>query len=458
MPLPQCDPTNLAAALAGGADCLSAVGPVPGAFATNPQLRTDTNTAFGEDAQRGYKQTALFGSVDFDIIPKVLTITGGTRWYSYDEYEEGSEYYTETTNPLVLNHANGACTAAGGCGIPINLHKGEHGFRSRANLTYHITDDMMAYYTWSQGFRPGGFNRTSSLPDGTVSLAAEVPYCTFPGGVKTCIPNSDQYEKPAGYGSDQLINNEIGFKSEFFDHRLLFNVSAYYMQWENVQLSLFEPTVLGNTTFNVNGPNFDIKGFEVQFDARITEGLSVQGSSSVNSSTQTSAPCLESVGVTSNSKTANNPTPAGACVVVNSAVGPLPNALGAFGTPPAFSPPWMFNIRARYDWTLDGGYKPFAWIGASHIGPMTNEPRNFLDGNDPTYANPPATTTLLYAIPSYTTYDGAVGVVKDQWSAQVSIDNLSNAYGPTNISSGQFIKSEIPLRPRVIMFTMGYRF
>ncbi len=84
------------------------------------------------------------------------------------------------------------------------------------------------------------------------------------------------------------------------------------MKWENVQLSLFEPTVLGNTTFNVNGPNFNIKGFEVQFVARITDGLTVQGSSSVNSSTQSNAPCLESVGVDpDNAKTANNPTPAG---------------------------------------------------------------------------------------------------------------------------------------------------
>ncbi len=143
-----------------------------------------------------------------------------------------------------------------------------------------------------------------------------MPFCTYPGGVKTCIADSDQYEKPAGYNSDNLINNEVGFKSEFFEHRLLFNASAYYMKWENVQLSLFDPTILGNTTFNVNGPNFIIKGFEVQFVARITDGLTVQGSSSVNSSSQSNSPCLESVGVDPNNpKTKNNPTPAGTCIV-----------------------------------------------------------------------------------------------------------------------------------------------
>jgi iron complex outermembrane recepter protein len=456
--IPQCNPTNLAAEQAGGPDCLSAVGPVPGAFASDPSLRENMGNAFGEDEQRGYKQTAFFASLDFDLIPKVLTVSAGTRWYHYDEFEHGSEWYSESTSTgLVLDHPNGACTAGGLCGFPINLDKTESGTRSRANISWHITPDMMAYYTFSQGFRPGGFNRTASLPGQAPSLAAEIPYCTGTLPNITCVKNSDQYEKPAGFNSDNLINNEVGFKSEFFDHRLLLNLSAYYMKWENVQLSLFAPQIFGNTTFNVNGPNFDIKGFEVQFVARITDGLSIQGSSSVNSSSQANSPCLQSVGVTSNPKTANNPTPVGDCVVTNvPGLGVVPNTLGAFGTPPPFSPPWMFNLRARYDWAA-GDYKPFAWLGASHMGPMTNEPRDFLPGNSPLQAQP-QTTLLLYAIPAYTTYDGAIGVSKENWTAQISGANLTNAYGPTNVTSGQYIKSEIPLRPRVLMFQIGYTF
>jgi outer membrane receptor protein involved in Fe transport len=455
MALPQCDPANLAQ-VSPSQTCLSAVGPVPsqfGAFSTNPALREGTNTAFGEDAQRGYKQTAFFASIDVDLIPKTLTLTGGGRWFHYDEYEEGSEFYSETTSKLavanLINHPNGACTNLGGCGFPINLSKTETGTRWRGDLTWHITPDMMTYYTYSTGFRPGGFNRTSSLPGMAPSLAAEIPY-------SATLKNTDQYEKPAGYNSDNLRNNEIGFKSEFLDHRLLVNLSAYYMNWQNVQLSLFDPPAFGNTTFNVNGPNFIIKGFEVQFVARITEGLTVQGSSSVNSSSQSNSPCLESVGVTSNGKTANNPTPAGQCISVLKGVA-LPNSLGAYGSAPAFSPPWMFNARARYDWK-QGDYKPFAWVGASHVGPMTNEPRNFHPGDDPVYGNPPVTTLLLYDIPGYTTYDGAIGVSKDNWTAQFMGTNLSNEYGPTNVSSGQFIKSEIPLRPRVLTFLMSFRF
>jgi iron complex outermembrane receptor protein len=445
--IPQCDPRNLAAALAGGPDCLSAVGPVPGSFAGDPSLRTDTHTAFGEDDQRGYKQTAEFASVDLDLIPKALTLSGGTRHYRYEEFEEGSEFYSETTSPLLLNHPNGACLAAGACGFPINLSKSESGYRSRGNLTWRITSDMMAYYTFSQGFRPGGFNRVSSLPGQLPKVGGETPYSGAGG--------TDQYERPVGYSSDNLINNEVGLKSEFLDHHMLINLSAYYMKWENIQRFLIDLP----SSFIVNGSSYEIKGFEVQFVARITAGLSVQGSSSVNSLSQSNT-CLASVGVDPNNpRTANNPTPKGQCITQVEGA-PFASPFGQPGTAPAFSPPWQFELRARYDWT-GGRYKPFAWLGASHIASMSNEPANFPNGNAASESPPtgyPTTTLLRYQIPGYTTYDGALGVAKDNWTAQIVGHNLSDAYGPANISSGQFIKAEIPLRPRVITFLIGYGF
>jgi iron complex outermembrane receptor protein len=462
--IPQCDATNLAIALGGGPDCLSAVGPTPGSFASDPGLRLNSNTAFGEDDQRGYKQTAVFASIDFDLIPKVLTLTGGTRWYHYDEFEYGSEYYSESTSTgLVVDHLNGVCTAAGLCGFPINLSKKESGFRSRGNLTWHVTPDVMAYYTFSQGFRPGGFNRTNSPLGGTVSLSGVAKYCGSIGGVQSnpdprCATggslaglNTSQFSKPAGYNSDNLINNEIGLKMEFFEHRLLLNLSGYIMKWEDIQLPLFDPVHLGNTTFDVNGPTYRVKGFEVQFVARITDQFSVEGSSSVNAAEQTSAPCLPS-----NRVSAGNPTPIGQCITVVKE-NAYTNPYGVLGTRPPFSPPWMFNVRARYDWTMGGNYKPFAWVGASHIGPQSNEPQSFPSGNDPAQSNP-TTTLLRYDIPSYTTYDAAIGVAKDNWTLQLNGSNLSNEYGPTNISSGQFIKSQIPLRPRVLMAQFAWKF
>jgi hypothetical protein len=58
----------------------------------------------------------------------------------------------------------------------------------------------------------------------------------------------------------------------------------------------------------------------------------------------------------------------------------------------------------------------------------------------------------------YTTYDTAIGMVKDQWNVQVSGTNITNSYASTNISSAQFIQTQYPVRPRVITFAFGYKF
>jgi outer membrane receptor protein involved in Fe transport len=223
------------------------------------------------------------------------------------------------------------------------------------------------------------------------------------------------------------------------------------MNWSNVQLLLFDPVHLGNTSFNINGPTYVVKGVELQWVARVTEGLTVQGSSSWNSSNQTNAPCL-----TSNRVAAGNPTPIGSCITqVNSL--PYTNPYGVLDTSPAFSPPWQFNLRARYDWSM-GNYKPFAMVGANHIGSQRNEPASFPAGNGAFCTPVPTTTLCLYTMPGYTTYDAAIGVSKDSWTAQINGSNLSNSNASMNTTSGQFIKAEIPLRPRVLMLQIGFKF
>jgi iron complex outermembrane receptor protein len=457
MPIAQCTPANLAISTAGGPDCVEAVGPVPGFYATDPSLRTGTNTAFGEDDQRGYKQLAFFGSFDFDILPKVLTLTYGIRHFHYDEYEEGSEYFSATSS--ILNVANGTPYGAKGAaayGFGMNLHKSENGNKQRANLTWHVTPDVLAYYTYSQGFRPGGFNRTASNADGSgIVFKPVAPY-------SSAIPNSDQFLKPVGYSSDELLNNEIGIKSEFFQHRLQANVSLYKMDWSGVQLPLFDPSHLGNTTFDVNGPTYEVKGIELQLVARVMEGLTIQGSSSWNSSNQTNAPCLPSSGTTGSKKLANNPTPLGVCITqINGQ--PYTNPYGVLDTSPAFSPAMEFNLRARYDFGIFD-YKSFVTVGANHIGSQRNEPASFPDGNLETTVGGclvngiPNTTLCKYTMPGYTTYDAAIGLSKDSWTVQLTGSNITNSDASTNTASNQFIKTEVPLRPRVLTVQLGYKF
>ena len=423
--VPSCTAANLATALGGGAPCVANVTTAPGSTAVDPGERPD-NTAFGEDAQRGYRQTAVFGSADFDILPRVLTVTAGTRWYRYTEDETGSQYGTGTN---CVDVPNGECVGGSYHNINAeNLNTTYTGFRSRANITWHITPDMMAYYTFSQGFRPGAFNRTVS-------------------GVAKDAAGNPQYEKPHGFAPDTLINNEVGLKSEFFDHRMLVNLSVYHMQWENVQLLFFNPVALGNTTFGVNGPDYTINGIELQSVAKVTDGLTLQGSASWNRSKQTNSPCLQD----------NIPASPnyGSCITEVKGA-PFLNPFGALNTVPAFSPSSEFNIRARYDWAFHD-YKPWIMAGANHVSSMYNQPATYQPGDTAGEAIP-TTTLLRYLQPGYTTYDASVGVLKDNWTVEAFGQNLSNNDASQFTSSAQFIKSEVPLRPRVLGVRVGFKF
>ncbi len=423
----SCTPQNLTAALAGGPVCIGNVVPIPGTDPIDPSIRGDM-TAYGTDLRRGYDQAAVFGSVDYDIIPDKLTISGGTRYYHYSEYETGTLMQTGTD---CLNVANG-CTADSVNITSHNDHVTYSGFKSRANLSWKITPDVMAYFTFSQGFRPGGFNRK------------------FNKGVAVGADGKPQFLTPNAYAPDDLTNYEIGVKSQFFDHRLLVNLSAYDMDWDNVQLLEFNPTVLGNTTFALNGPSYNVKGFEAQFTAVVAKGLTFTGSGSYNHAVQANSPCLIS----------NNPASAtfGKCITqaVFKGVGlaPLNNPFGAQGATPPFSPDFQGNIRARYEWNV-GSYKAHVSIGGNYVSSMESQPATYASGDGLLI---PTTTLLRYHQPAYGTVDASIGVSKDNWFAEVYGTNLNNSNASVFTSSAQFIKTEVPIRPRVIMLKVGASF
>jgi iron complex outermembrane recepter protein len=451
--IPSCTPANLAAALApNGPACLSNVTPINAAI--DPTQRND-NVAFGQDLERGYKQLAFFTSLDFDLIPKVLTLTGGTRWYRYTENEDGSQYKTSFARNCV-NVPNGVCSAQA-----MDWAATYTGTRSRGNLTWHVTPDAMLYYTFSQGFRPGAFNRIQD-PETKVFIST-VTGQALPNGVPANGAKTvRQYVKPVGYPPDSLTNSEVGWKTEFFEHRLQINGSAYDMHWRDVQTLIYSPPVFGNTTFGVKGPDYEIKGFELSFIGRATTALSFQGSMSYNDSKETNSPCIQSAGKQSNPA---NPTPLGQCItqvkgktVINgvsvSTNVPVINPLGAVGAVPAFSPKLEFNLRARYDWMIND-MQAFFMVGGTHVDKMDNEPSSFTSGENVAV---PFTTWLRYTQPAYNTYDASFGLSKGSWQAQIFGQNLSNSNASLFTSSAQFIRSEVPLRPRVLGLKVGFKF
>jgi outer membrane receptor protein involved in Fe transport len=426
--IPSCTPQNLATALGGGPVCVANVRTFPGTTTNDPTIRGD-NVGFGEDTQRGYNQLAFYGSIDFDIIPNVLTISGGTRYYRYSEFEVGSQYGTNTS---CLNVPNGMC---GSGMVNIDSHN-DHvvytGFKSRAGVTWHIDQDNMAYFLFSQGFRPGAFNR---------SQKAVLP---GPGG-------TPQFLEPNGYAPDQLTNYEVGYKANLLDHRLQLGISAYWMQWDNVQFLLFDPPFGINTTFGLNGPSYDVKGVEVQATARLMDGLTLQGSASYNDDKVASAPCLVS-------NIAASPTN-GHCITQAIAKGSpalvsFPSPFGSPGDVAPFAPKFQGNLRLRYDWRFMD-YNAFWMVGGDYVGSTYNQPATYPSGDGVLV---PYTTYLRYKQPAFGTIQASIGVSKGNWSAEIYGTNLNNSNASTFTSSAQFIKSEVPLRPRTVGAKLGVSF
>jgi outer membrane receptor protein involved in Fe transport len=431
--IPACTATDNSA-------CLSNIGTAPGASVVNPGVQ-NSNTSFYQDQERELKQTAFFLSSDFDIIPQVLTVTAGTRHYEFENSLVGSvtgsfgcfEQGASATGCLAENYNLNAA----------NLRDTESGFKSRANLTWHITPDAMVYYTWSQGFRPGGFNQNGGSE-----------HAPGPNGV-------NQYLLESAYVSDSLTNNEVGWKTEWFNHRLQWNGAVYQENWNNVQVPFFDPGVVGNIFYNTNGQDFRIRGLETSMEARVLSGLTLRGAAAWNHSEQTNSPALIDNNPADNIPGGNYGNPITQKCVVNATPPPattscsgITSPYGNIGSPSANAPPIQFSLHARYEWSLNG-YTPFVQAGANHSGHSFTQA-----GANPTYAVGGAVQSSRgrFENPAYSTYDASLGIAKDAWYVTLYGENISNSNASTFISTDQFIVAQTPLRPRVIGGTFGYKF
>ena len=424
--IPGCTQAQITANVA----CVGQVSTYPGTTANEPGLEP-SGTTFGEDTQRGYRQYAFFGSVDFDILPN-LTLTGGTRYYNYKEYELGSQFETYTACYQVLacpiDPKNGGNHSIDGD----NDHTTYHGFKSKAELTWKPADHTLLYAVFSQGFRPGGFNRRGYyiLPD--------------QNGV-------GQYFRPLVYNPDKLTNWEAGIKTDLFDRKVQFNLSGYYMVWNNPPIGVFNPAGgYGNTSFVTNGPSYHIKGAEAQLVARPITGLSIQGGITYNDSKQSSAPLLP----------VNNPASVnfGQQLTYYYTAAGKQNVLSPFGTVGSitpFSPHVQASLRGRYDWSTNDTMAWFVSGGVSYISGMYTEPSTYPTATGTTT---PGSTVYRFYLPAYATLDAQVGFKHDNWTVSIFGENLTNTHASTFTSTAQFIKSEVPTRPLTYGMKIGTSF
>ena len=237
-----------------------------------------------------------------------------------------------------------------------------------------------------------------------------------------------QYCVPAFTVPDNVTNNEVGWKTEWFDQRLQFNGALYQEVWSNAQTGFFDPQGgLGNLAFATNGPSYRVRGVEPSVIARVTHGLTITASAAWNSSSQTNSPYL----------IANGPGSGNSGKPITS----IPNPYGPIGSPTSYSPPFSGNMRIRYEWTFND-YNAFVQVGGMHQAHMVTA-----TGYVP-----------AFDLPAYSSYDASAGVAKDRWTVQIFGQNLTNVNSSLSTNSGQFILAEFPQRPRVLGLKFTFKF
>jgi len=411
--------------------------PNPVVNANDPSVRP-VNDGFFNDVTRKDRQWAAYGEVSYDIIPNKLIATGGARYYDEKASMTGSSngsfggargvynpatgtYSASATPPLYYNYTNLATTLAG-------LSPASYtGTLWKGNLTYKLDDRSLVYVTYSEGFRPGGFNRKPCNTT-SISSAADVAACA----------------KLKAYVPDQVKNYEVGWKLALLDRSLQFNAAAYQIDWSNIQMTVFDQNI-SNQTFTTNFADARIRGFEGDVTWRATHALTFDSGFSYNDSELTKY---------SYAKT---------------------STLVPLGSPLALAPKFQGNIRGRYEFELPNSLHGFAQAGYHYVGktissdiagggitlPTFNANAGYAAQIPITYngvtvkpGDVVVPVNASFAQPSYSTISASIGITKDNTTVELFGENLSDQRPQLYTSANDGVKRVTTIRP----LTIGIRF
>jgi len=366
--------------------------PAGGTVRITDYVRPDGGVYFN-DGLRGESQFAVFGEASFDITPE-LTLTGGARWYNQETSLSGSVNCGLLGVPtLPQGHTCGGGNYAVSLAGKSPTH--EKGMTPKVTLSYKPNPGLLFYATYSEGFRPGGFNRRGGTGRG--------------------------FTVPFTYQSDGIKNYEFGWKTSFANNTIRWNGSAFLIDWTGIPISVYAPAI-SNSTFVINGPNARVKGITTDLIWRATPEFTITGNLAYNDSKLNDY--------------ANTP----AAFQAHPGDGPHALTFVPLGSPLALAPHWQGGIRLRYEHENGSGSTVFAQTGGQFVGSSytsTVKPANFKLGG-------------------YAQFDASVGLKRDGWSAELYINNLTDKRATTYISNGDNIDLYSTIRPRTIGLRFNY--
>ena len=143
-------------------------------------------------------EKAIFGEATWRFSP-TLRLTAGGRYFDTRVANRSRQ-----TGLLNLLSTGGQLVSE-----PNPVSQRENGFNPKVSLTFEPNDDVLVYGLVSKGFRFGGPN---------------------------AIPVNPAFPSPADFGSDALVNYELGLRAASADGRFRLDATGYYIDWKDIQL------------------------------------------------------------------------------------------------------------------------------------------------------------------------------------------------------------------------------
>jgi len=185
--------------------------------------------------------SGVFMSGDYHLTDQ-LTITAGAR------------YTKEEKEASVIGSSNGVCTDVytfKGCERS-ELARKWSSVTPKVGFDYKFNKNSLMYAFWTKGFRSGGVNFRNAKPN-------------------LFNPGPTDAESQNAY--------EMGFKNDFFDNHLRLNSSFFFNDISDIQreINVSDPDVVVLQA-TLNAGDAEIKGFEVDFLAAISDNFTLSGS------------------------------------------------------------------------------------------------------------------------------------------------------------------------------------
>lgn len=351
------------------------------------------------------KESAFFGEIGYDITDK-WSVTVGGRYYKYD-LESFSDVdfplfdsFPDYLMPVGLSAMEDSLKADFADGSPNGTERtsqSDNGTLFKFNTSYKVTEDLLTYFTISEGYRIGDSNGIGVCPDFDPNNNQQGACALLPG--QQFGPNAGDVSSrdETQFGPDTTKNYELGFKSTFDGGRVTVNGALFYVEWTDPQLT--SATINASIPITVNADGAESKGIELNGNWLVTDAFTLRGSYS-HSEASLTAPAPGLVGTIS--------PPGFGSVLLN----------GRDGDRLPGSPEDQFSVFATYVYPLANGREVTFNGGYAWQGDVLSRTGNLGDG----------LTLDAYGVANVSAvYDAG------PWKATLFVNNLFDEYYETGV-------------------------